>query len=59
MFESCAPWEQKARGFTLEVHSATSSALNPAAHRGVTASLPVHDPKVSPERRKKHQYPIL
>ena len=36
MFESCAPWEQKARGFTLEAHSPTSST---AGSRPVSQSM--------------------
>lgn len=36
MFDSCAPWEQKASGFTMEAHSPTSSALHPTVSQSMT-----------------------
>ena len=52
MFARCAPGEQKAGDF-YHGSPRSHSAPHPAAHSRAMASLPVHDPKVSPERRKK------
>lgn len=41
----------------MEAHGPTSSAPHPTAHSGATASLPVHDPKASPERSSSSPVP--
>ena len=43
--------------FTMEAHGPTSSAPHPAAYSGATASLPAHDPKASPARRRSSPVP--